>query len=180
MPVPAVRQRGVLLCAVLCRIAAACAERAARRHVQRTRHISGEHDALALARDLGIRHRHSRQQGLRIRVHGVVVQLVCIGDLDKAAQIHDGNALGDMVNDQQVMRDKQIRDAKLFLKLFKHVDDLRLNRHIQCRYRLVADYELRVDRKRPCDADTLALAAGKFVRIARGVLGIQADCLHQA
>ena len=39
--------------------------------------------------------------------------------------------------------------------------------------------QLRLERQRPRDADPLALAAGELVRVAVGVLGLQADVLEQ-
>ena len=109
----------------------------------------------------------------------VFVQLVCIGDLDDLAEIHDCDALGNVPHDEKVMRDEQIRHAELFLQLFKHVDDLRLNGHVQRGDRLVADDELRVHGKRSCNADSLALTAGKFMRVARGMLSVESDGCHE-
>ena len=57
----------------------------------------------------------------------------------------------------------------------EQVDDLRLDRHVERRDRLVADDEPRLDRERARDADPLALAAGELVRIAARVLGREAD-----
>ena len=55
---------------------------------------------------------------------------------------------------------------------------MRLNRHIECRYCLVADEEIRFDRQRAGDADARALSAGKLVREATGECGVKADALH--
>ena len=43
----------------------------------------------------------------------------------------------------------------------------------------IADDEVRVDRERAGDADALALAAGKFVGVAGGMLGVEADIAHE-
>ena len=61
------------------------------------------------------------------------------------------------------------------LQVLEQVDDLRLDRDVERGDRLVADDELRLDRKRARDADALALAAGELVRIAPRVAGAQAD-----
>ena len=63
------------------------------------------------------------------------------------------------MHDQKVMGDEQVRNSQLFLQVLEHVDDLSLDRHIQRRYCLVADNELRLGRKCPGDADSLALSA---------------------
>jgi hypothetical protein len=57
------------------------------------------------------------------------------------------------------------------LQVLQQVDDLRLDRHVERRHRLVADDQLRAPGQRPGDADALALAAGELVRIALGVSG---------
>ena len=60
---------------------------------------------------------------------------------------HNCNTVGNMVNDQQIMRDKQIRHAQLVLQFLEHIYHLRLNGHIQCGYRLIADNKFRVHRQ---------------------------------
>ena len=77
------------------------------------------------------------------------------------------------------MGDEQIRQAQLILQLIEHVDDLRLNRHVQRGHRLVADDEVGVDGQGAGDADTLALSAGELVGVAGGMLTVQAHMVHQ-
>ena len=64
------------------------------------------------------------------------------------------------------MRDEQKREALLLLQVLHQVDDLRLDRDIERRDRLVCDDEAGIDRDRPRDADPLALAARELARIA--------------
>ena len=66
------------------------------------------------------------------------------------------------------------------LQIFQQVDHLRLDRHVERRHRLVADDELGLHRERARDHDALALAAGKFVRVAAHVLALQPDLDEQA
>ncbi len=63
----------------------------------------------------------------------------------------------------------------LLLQILEQVDDLRLNRHVERGDRLVANDEFRIHRESARDADALALAAGKFVRIPVGVIRLKAD-----
>ena len=93
--------------------------------------------------------------------------------------VHNCNTVGNMVNDQQIMRDKQIRHAQLVLQFLEHIYHLRLNGHIQCGYRLVTDDKLRVYRECSCNTDTLSLSAGKLMCITHGMLGIQSNQLHE-
>ena len=61
----------------------------------------------------------------------------------------------------------------------QQVEDLRLDRDVERRDRLVGDDQLRLQRQRARDADALALAARELVRVAVVVLGVQADGVHQ-
>lgn len=56
-------------------------------------------------------------------------------------------------------------------------NDLRLNRNIERRDRLITDDELRLQRQRTGNGDPLALAAGKLVRITAHMFRRKADLL---
>src|SRR3546814_18110700 len=71
--------------------------------------------------------------------------------------------------------DLQHRQAELGLEVLEQGENLRLHRDIQCRNGLVGDEDFRIERQGPGDADALALAAGKFMRIALDGAGIEAD-----
>ena len=108
-----------------------------------------------------------------------LVDLGSVGQLHHLAQIHDGDAVGDMAHHQQVVGNEQIGQAQLILQLIEHVDDLGLNGHVQRRYRLIADDEVGVDGQRAGDADTLALSAGELVSVAGGMFAVQPHMVHQ-
>ena len=57
----------------------------------------------------------------------IAVQLIRVRNLDQLSEIHNGNPLGNMMYNQKIVRDEQVRNAELFLQLLEHVDDLRLN-----------------------------------------------------
>ena len=99
--------------------------------------------------------------------------------LDDAAKIHDGDARADVLHDCEIVGDEQISQPELFLEIGKQIDDLRLDRDVERRYRLVADDQFRRYGERAGDADALALAAGEFMRVARAVVGIEADQRQQ-
>ena len=71
-------------------------------------------------------------------------------------------------HDLQVVADEQVAEAALALEPAQEVDDLRLHREVERRGRLVEQDELRLERDGAGDRDALALAAGEFVREARG------------
>ena len=85
-----------------------------------------------------------------------------------------------MLHHRQVVGNKQISDVSLFLQIIQQIENLRLDRDIQRRDRLIADDEIGIERQSAGDADALPLAAGKFVRISAGIRGIKPDALQQA
>ena len=60
---------------------------------------------------------------------------------------------------REVVGDEQISEAEPRLQILEQVDDLRLDRHVERRDRLVADDQLRLDREGAGDADPLTLPA---------------------
>src|SRR5262249_11175732 len=77
------------------------------------------------------------------------------------------------------VRDEYVREVELPLQVVEEVDDLRLDRHVEGRHRLVAYDQLRPQRERAGDADALPLAAGELVRGAGGVLRGEPNQLQQ-
>ncbi len=65
-------------------------------------------------------------------------QLALLRNLDDAAEIHHRDAVADMGDDGEVMRDEQIRKTMLALQVDQEIDHLGLDRHIERRHRLVA------------------------------------------
>ena len=87
--------------------------------------------------------------------------------------------VGDVSYDGEIMRDEDVGKAEPVLQIPQQVQDLRVDRDVERRYRLVADDELRLDRERAGDGDPLALAAGKFVGIATGEARLESDQAQQ-
>ncbi len=73
------------------------------------------------------------------------------------------------------MGDEDEGDAHLLAQLVEERDHLRLDRNVERRHGLIADDQLRLERERPGNRDTLALAAGKLVWIAAHVLRPEPD-----
>ena len=109
----------------------------------------------------------------------LAIERLPVRNLNHLTQIHNGNAIGNVLHDGQVVSDKQIRGTELVLEFLEQVQNLGLNGHIQSGNRLVADDQLGLQSERAGDADTLALAARELVRITVDVLGIQTDDVQQ-
>ena len=95
------------------------------------------------------------------------------------SQIHDRDPVGNVAHDQKVMGDKEIGQTEFVLQLVEHVDDLRLDRDVEGRYRLIADNEVRIDSQGSGNTDTLALSAGELMGVARRMFGVEADMVHE-
>ena len=67
----------------------------------------------------------------------------------------------------------------LALQVDQQVDHLGLNRHVKCRYRLVAHDQAWPERQSARDADALALAAGELVRVVLHLIRPKPDLLEQ-
>src|SRR5438132_5871233 len=94
---------------------------------------------------------------------------------DDPAQIHHRHPMADMLDDGEVVGDKEIRKAMALLEVLKQIDNLRLHRNVEGANRLVANNELWANTKGAGDADPLALAAAELMRVSLGVLRIQPD-----
>src|SRR4051812_27935197 len=95
--------------------------------------------------------------------------------LDDLPEIHHRHAVADMPDDREIVADEEKADAALFLQALQQVDDLRLHGDIKRGNGLVAHDQARVERERAGDAETLALAAGKLVRIFDELVLAQTD-----
>ena len=96
------------------------------------------------------------------------------------SEVHDGDAVGDLADHRQVVRDEDVRQVEVALQVAQEVEHLRLDRDVERRDRLVADDQLRRERERTRDADPLALAARELVRVAVVVLRAQPDASRAA
>ena len=67
----------------------------------------------------------------------------------------------------------------LVLELIEQLEYLRLNGHVQRRYRLIADDQFWVNGERSCDTDALALPTRKLVGIAGHAFARQIHILQQ-
>ena len=85
-------------CAPLICVGAAGAEAAAGRRVQGAGHIALQHDTLGLTCRDGVCHRDGRDQAAGVGVDAVGDQLVAVGQLHQLAQVHDADAVGDVLD----------------------------------------------------------------------------------
>ena len=84
-----------------------------------------------------------------------------------------------MAHDAKVVGDEQVAEPEPVLEHLEQVDDLRLDRYVQRRDRLVGDDQLGPDGQGAGDADALSLAAAELMGIPARVRGIQAHRFEQ-
>ncbi len=77
------------------------------------------------------------------------------------------------------MGEEQIGQIELSLELVEQVEDLRLDRHVEGRRRLVEDDQLRVEGDGPGDGEPLPLTARELMGVAIEMLAAHTDPLQQ-
>ncbi len=94
---------------------------------------------------------------------------------DEFTVFENRDLIADVLDDGEIVGNEEVGEVKFFLKVHQKVDDLGLNRDIECADRFVADDELRFDGEGAGNTDALALASAKFVGEAAGVGRVEAD-----
>src|ERR1043166_4542621 len=148
-------------------------ETAARRRRQGARDLALDRDALALV--VGMRRQRRGKQRLGIRMQRLVAQLERVGQFDDLPAIHHRDAPADMSDRRKIMADEQIADVEFRLQFFQLIDDLRADRNVERRDRLVEHDQPRFGDERARDRDALALPAGKLMGKQPRDLGAQTD-----
>ena len=85
--------------------------------------------------------RHGGKQGAAILMARLGENLFGRALLDDAAGLHDGDGVGHMADDANVVADEHHGQIELALQVEQQVEHLRLHRHVERRDRFVADRE---------------------------------------
>src|SRR5262245_60427762 len=109
---------------------------------------------------------------------GAAIDRLAVGKLHDAAQMEDHHAVRDLAHDREIMTDENERHAGERLKLHDKVDDLALDRDIECADSLVANDQLRSDNHSPRDTDTLILSTRELMRVTIDPRWIEPHFLH--
>jgi hypothetical protein len=136
--------------------------------------LAGE-DLVLQVVDLG----HDREQGPGVGVAGGGQDGLGRSLLDDPAQVHDGQPVGDVPGQAEVVGDDQDGQAEVADQAQQQGQDLAPDRGVEARHRLVGHQHARLQGQRPGDHHPLALAARQLVRVAGGPAGGQADLLQQ-
>ncbi len=101
--------------------------------------------------------------------------------LDDLAVLHHADPVGKLAHDPEIMGDEQQAHPLPGLQIREQIEDLRLDRHVKRRGRLVGDQKIGAVGQRHRDHHPLALTARKLVRIGIQPLGSirDADLVQQ-
>ena len=110
---------------------------------------------------------------------GALRDLLCRPDLDDLAAIHHRDSRRQIAHYRHGVRDEQVGQAEIALKVFQQIHDLGADADVERRDWFVGDDELGAQSQRACDSDALPLASAEFVRIAPQRRLFQPDGFHQ-
>ena len=114
-----------------------------------------------------------REQRLRVGVIGRVEQLGGGARLADLAHVHDGDAVGEVAHDREVVGDEEERGAGPALEINEKIQDGGLHGDVEGGQRLVADDHVGLGGEGAGDGHALLLAARELVRVAPRVLARQ-------
>ena len=136
------------------------------RHIGFRQPPRAQHDRLALLRraDGRVHARHRLDQHFRIGVLRTPQHILGRPLFDDAALPHDDDAMGDVRDDAEIMRDEQDAGAAPRPQLGDQLEDLRLRGDVEGGRRLVRDQQRRIEDERAGDHRALALPARHLVR----------------
>ena len=159
------------------RVADAMAEGGACGRVDGGRDIAGQGPGIVFLR--WIRFGDGGDEGLGVGVFRVFVDFFSGSCFDDFAEVHDGNAVRDVFDDGEIVRDEEVGEFSFFLQVEEEVEDLRLDRDVERGDGFVEDEEFRVECEGAGDADALALAAGEFEGEAVDGVRREADAVEE-
>ena len=110
---------------------------------------------------------------------GRLEDVVAGAQLHDATEVHHRDAVAEVLDDARLWATNSTVRFKPSLQVAQQVEDLRLDRDVEGRHRLVGHEEAGLHRQGAGDADALALAAAELVRVAAGVVRLEADQLER-
>src|SRR5262249_45994447 len=150
---------------------------AARWRRDRARNIAFQ--KLPLPPGLGLRDGNRGEQCTGIGMTRIGKQFIRGGGLDDATEIHDRHPVRDMLDHRKIVRNENVGEGESLAKSGQQIEHLRANRNVESRNRLVTNNKLWFDCKRSCNRDSLALAAGEFMRVSLAVPCVEPDKIQQ-
>src|SRR6266851_449859 len=98
--------------------------------------------------------------------------------LDDASLVHDDQPVAEMRDDGKVVADQDAAQPAALAQLAQQIEDLRLNRDVEGRGRLVEQEQARLENEGARDGDALALPTGELMRVAVKEMAAEADIVE--
>ena len=127
-------------------------------------------DSRKRSRPIRRKRRDGAQQSLRIRMSGRTKDIGLTAELDQIARVHDGDAIGNVRDHGEIVRNEKHRQSKFLAQIVEQIENLLLDGDIKRGSRLVGNQQLRTIDNGHGNHDALAHASGELVRIAAGAL----------
>ena len=134
-------------------------ESTAQRRVRQVRRCPGNEVRCRFAAE----QRHAVDEFLRVRVLRTGVHAGGPTDFHDLPSVHDRHVVGKFARETQVVRDENVREVGVPLKILQEVDDVGLRHHVQGRRGLVKNDHVGLHDKGHGDHDALLHPAAKFV-----------------
>src|SRR3990172_764675 len=96
---------------------------------------------------------------------GVAIQILDRADLHDLAEVHDPDAIAEVLDHRKVVADEQVGQIEVTAQVEQQVEHLALDGHVEGGYGLVAHDEFRLEGESAGDPDSLPLGAGEPGRV---------------
>src|SRR5216684_3630299 len=111
-------------------------------------------------------HWNRGEKHLRVRMNRVPEELLGGCDLPHLPEVHYHHPVCDVPHEAEVVSDEHVRKVQPVFQSREHAYDLRLNRNVQRRSRLIEHDERRIRGERPSNRNELLLPASELLRIS--------------
>ena len=91
--------------------------------------LAAQHDPFFFVK--GVCHRGGGEQGSGIGMTGMGKQFIPAGVFHRRAQVHDHHLVGDMVDNREIVADKEVGQVIFILQVGQQVEDLGLDGDVQ-------------------------------------------------
>ena len=102
-----------------------------------------------------------------------------VPQFDDAPAVHHGDAIGDDLDQREVVGDEEVGEIALLLQVAHEVEHLRPHRHVERGDRLVGHDEVGLEGERAGDGDALELATRELGGVALDHVAAHADPLEE-
>lgn len=139
--------------------------------------IAGQEDALALG---GGRHRWNRgEQNLSVGMLRRAANGAGFTGFHHTAEVHNDDALAEVFDDGEVVRNEQVGEATVPLDVLEEIDHLGLDADVECADRFVTNDQTWFHGEGTRDADALSLSATELVGETARDVGGETDLLQK-